>query len=152
MKKSQLGMILFWVVVIGLKVWSGFHGQTSPADLATEITGFLFMLTGSICFVLFQKMFNLRIKAQGAAAIQNLAHQNYLALLFQGLLLAAAGTLMIFLKWWAAVAVGGLFMVGIVILFCYGWPHTRISEKYFKNPPPGSRNSELKTGQSGKFK
>ena len=143
-------MILFWVVVIGLKMWSGFNGQTSTADRATEMTGFLFMLLGSLCFVAFQRIFAQRVKNLGAETIQNLAEQNYLALLFQGLLLVVAGTLMIFLKWWAAAAVGIFFLIGVSIFFFYGWPHTRIKEKYLKNPSSGIRHSELKTNQRGR--
>ncbi len=150
MKKSHQGIVTFWAVVIGLKLWSAFNGQTSAAGRAAEIAGFLFILAGGLCLVAFRITLNQRLKTFGAATVQNLSEQNYLAILFQGLLLLIAGTLMIFLQWWAAVAVGGFFLIGVVILFFYGWPHTKINEKHFKNQRSGIRNSELKTNPRNK--
>ncbi len=152
MKKPHQGIVAFWAVVIGLKLWSGMHGQTSPADRAAEIAGFVFILAGGLFFIAFRIVLNQRLKNFGAATVQNLSEQNYLALLFQGLLLLIAGTLMIFLQWWAAVAAGGLFLIGVAALFFYGWPHTKINEKYFKNQPVGRGHSELRTNQHYKNK
>ena len=127
MKKMQLGMIFFWVAVMGLKVWAGFHGQTSQAESITEILGFLFLLAGSLLIVSFNRLHHLRAEKLGRAAVNNIDQENFLALLFQGLLLIGAGTLMLFLKWWLASAIAGLFAGGIIALFFKGWPHWKIN-------------------------
>lgn len=130
MKKSHVWIILFWSAIIGLKIWSGFHGQTSPADRAAEIAGFAFMLTGSLFCIFFTRLNQYRFKNLGSeAATKQIFNKNYFAIFIQGILLIISGALMIFLKWWIAVVIGCFFGAGILALCFYGWPHLEIKPR-----------------------
>lgn len=123
MRKSHLWMILFWGAVIGIKVWAGFHGQTTLADSISEIGGFACLLIGTIFCALFGELNKRRFRNLGIErAAGELAQHNYFALLLQGILLLVLGVLAIFLKWWIAAILGAPVLLGIIALFFKGWP------------------------------
>lgn len=128
MKKWQIAVILFWGIVIGLKLWSGAHGQTSAADRTTEIAGFLSMLIGSGLCATFKYKMRRHFQKRGEAALGAMVEENFLAILFQGILLIIAGGFMVLLKWWLAVVIAGLFAVPIAGLFRRGWPHLKAGQ------------------------
>ena len=128
MKKTHLWIILFWAAVIGIKVWAGFHGQTTLADSISEITGFACLLTGTVFLAFFTELSKRRFSNVSAArVVGELADHNYFALFLQGILLLVLGVLAIFLKWWITVIIGAPLFLGIAALFFKGWPSFRLN-------------------------
>lgn len=128
MKKTHLWIVLFWAAVIGVKVWAGFHGQTTLADSISEIAGFACLLIGTLLLVFFVELSKRRFMTVTAArVVGELSDRNYLALFLQGILLFVLGVLGIFLKWWIAAIVGAPFVLGVLLLFFRGWPSFRFN-------------------------
>ncbi len=127
MKRSYVWFILFWVAVIGIKIWAGYHGQTTLADSISEIVGFGCLLIGTILCSAFGMIHKRRFSDRSAERLfGEIAVNNYLAILFQGFLLLALGVVAIFLKWWIAAIVGAPLLLGVLILFFRGWPSFRL--------------------------
>jgi hypothetical protein len=88
----------------------------------------LLMLVGSgMCFV-FNQLVQRRLKAQGSIILQQLHQKNYLALLFQGVLLVLTGGITLFVKWWAAIFVMTLAGPLFFYFALRGWPHFQIRD------------------------
>lgn len=127
MKKTHLWIVLFWAAVIGIKVWAGYHGQTTLADSISEIAGFACLLIGTLFLVFFVELSKRRFMTVTAArVVGELADRNYFALFLQGILLFVLGVLGIFLKWWITAIVGAPLLLGIILLFFRGWPSFRL--------------------------
>jgi len=128
MKKAHLWIVLFWAAVIGIKVWAGFHGQTTLADSISEITGFACLLIGTVFLAFFTELSKRRfLNVSAARVVGEIADHNYFALLLQGILLLVLGVFAIFLKWWLTVIIGAPLFLGIVVLFFKGWPSIRLN-------------------------
>lgn len=128
MKKTHLWILLFWAAVIGIKVWAGFHGQTTLADSISEIIGFACLLLGTVSLAFFTELSKRRfLNVSAARVVGELADHNYFALLLQGILLLVLGVLAIFLKWWITVILGAPLLLAIVALFFKGWPSFRLN-------------------------
>lgn len=128
MKKSYVWFILFWATVIGIKVWAGYHGQTTLADSISEIAGFACLLVGTILCATFGMIHKRRFSDRSAERLfGEIAVNNYLAILFQGFLLLALGVIAIFFKWWIAAILGAPLLLGVLILFFRGWPSFRLN-------------------------
>jgi|GEM_PF-3131408 len=123
MKNTQIWIILFFAAVIGIKIWAGFHGQTTRADQFSEIAGFVCLLTGAVMCFLFGEINKRRFNRLGLeVTAAELARNNYLAILFQGILFFIVGILAFFLKWFIAAVVTAPFLLLILMLFFRGWP------------------------------
>ncbi len=123
MKNTQIWIILFFAAVLGIKVWAGFHGQTTAADQISEIAGFVCLLTGAVMCFLFGEINKRRFNRLGfEVTAAELALNNYFAILFQGILFFIVGILAFFLKWFIAAVVTAPLVLLIVMLFFRGWP------------------------------